>query len=72
MAQPPSDLRLLPPPADDGFSCSTVTEPDGRQITVITVPRVAPVMEALRAYRADLRLKGISRQTLSFEVLEAA
>lgn len=56
----------------DGFSWFVETTEDGHEVTSVTVPRVVPVLEALKAFRTDLRLRSICGESLTFEVVEAA
>jgi len=66
-------LRLCASDTDvPDFSWSIETEEDGRDVTLIRVPRVPAVLEALRQFRSDLRLREMAGDHLTFEVLDAA
>ena len=62
----------LPASRDTEFSWAIEKTSDGREITLIMVPRTPRVLQALRGFRGDLRLRKMTGESLSFEVLDAA
>lgn len=65
------NANAAPKAGSDGLSWSVEKLSDGHEVTLLTIPRVPPVLEILKTFRRDLRLTAITGESLTFELLGA-